>query len=215
MTRTYAALGDSLTHGTDPEREGRWPDAVAAALGCRYANFAKIGATSREVEEEQLDPALELRPDLVSLICGANDVLESVRPDPGAFAQRLDRMFLRIRTVSPGARVFTATYPDLSRFVDLRERTRRRVRRGIEDFNASCRAVAADYDVLVLEWADHPETGEPAYRAADGFHPSPEGHRKGAHEVIEALEAARSAAGHSRLDAGYRDKSAGLEAPRR
>jgi lysophospholipase L1-like esterase len=187
VTRVYAALGDSLTHGTDPEREGRWPDAVAAALGCRYANLARIGATSRHVEEEQLDAALVLRPDLVSLICGANDVLESVRPNPGEYGLRLDRMFLRIRTTTPNATILTATYPDLSRFVDLRERTRRRVRRGIEEFNAACRAVAADHDALVLEWADHPKTGEPAYRAADGFHPSPQGHRRAAREVIDAL----------------------------
>src|SRR3954447_23088940 len=56
MTRaisSYVALGDSLTHGTDPEREGRWPDEVAAALGCRYTNLAKVGATSREVEGEE------------------------------------------------------------------------------------------------------------------------------------------------------------------
>jgi lysophospholipase L1-like esterase len=190
MTRVYTALGDSLTHGTDPHGEGRWPDDVAAALELRYANFARIGATSRHVEEEQLDRALALRPDLVSLICGANDVLESVRPKPGEYALRLDRMFLRIRTTSPNATIFTATYPDLSRFVDLRERTSRRVRRGIEEFNDACRSVAADHDVLVLEWADHPETGEPAYRAADGFHPSPEGHRRAAEEVIDVLRPA-------------------------
>jgi lysophospholipase L1-like esterase len=187
MTRMYAALGDSLTHGTDPENEGRWPDDVAAALGCGYANLARIGATSRDVEEEQLEPALALRPDLVSLICGANDVLESVRPDPGAYLRRLDRMFHRIRARLPEATIFTATYPDLSPFVELRERTRRRVRRGIEEFNAASRAVAADYDVVVLEWADRPETGERAYRAADGFHPSSEGHRQGAREVIDVL----------------------------
>lgn len=184
---TYVALGDSLTHGTDPEREGRWPDAVAAALAVRYANLARIGATSRQVEQEQLKPALALRPDLVSLICGANDVLESVRPDPREFAERLGRMFERIRAEAPEALVFTATYPDLSRFVELRERTRRRVRRGIEAFNAASRQVAAEHDVLVLEWAEHPETGDPAYREPDGFHPSPEGHRRAADEVIQAL----------------------------
>jgi lysophospholipase L1-like esterase len=215
MTRTYAALGDSLTHGTDPERECRWPDDVAAALGVRYENFARVGATSRDVEMEQLEPALALRPELVSLICGANDVLESVRPDASEFAVRLDRMFRRIRADEPAALVLTATYPDLSRFVDLRQRTRRRVRRGIEDFNAACRTVAERHDVLVLEWADHPETGEPAYRAADGFHPSPEGHRRAAQEVINVLKAARSAAGQSRLEAGYRHRTAGLEALRR
>src|SRR5215217_5341143 len=169
MTRTpssYVALGDSLTCGTDPERERRWPDAVAAALGpdVVYANFARIGATSRDVEEQQLHPALALEPDLVSLICGANDVLESVRPDAAAYAEALGRMFVRIRAAAPAALVFTATYPDLSRFVDLRERTRRRVTQGIEDFNAACRAVAPEHGVLVLDWADHPKTGDPAYR---------------------------------------------------
>src|SRR3954452_21714352 len=190
MTRaisSYVALGDSLTHGTDPEGEGRWPDEVAAALGCRYANLAKIGATSRHVEEEQLDQALVLRPDLVSLICGANDVLESVRPDAEAFALRLERMLLRLRMASPTALIFTATYPDLSRFVKLRERNSRRVTRGIEEFNGACRAVARDYGVLVLDWADHPNTGDPEYRADDGFHPSPEGHRQAASDVIDAL----------------------------
>jgi lysophospholipase L1-like esterase len=190
MMRTYVALGDSLTHGTDPENEGRWPDVVAATLDLRYANFARVGATSRDVEEEQLHPALALEPDLVSVICGANDVLESVRPDVAGFADRLGRMFIRIRAVAPDALVFTATYPDLSRFVDLRERTRRRVRRGIEDVNSACRTVAGRHGVLVLDWADHPKTGDPAYRAGDGFHPSPQGHRRAASDVIDALEAA-------------------------
>ena len=189
----YVALGDSLTHGTDPERESRWPDRVAQALGLRYANLARIGATSRAVEEEQLESALAFGPDLVSLICGANDVLDSVRPDPDAFAARLALMFGRIHAEAPDALVFTATYPDLSRFLELRERTRRRVRRGIEDFNEVCRGVAAEHGVLLLEWAEHPETGDPTYRAPDGFHPSPEGHRRAADEVIQALKAARSA----------------------
>lgn len=187
---TYVALGDSLTAGTDPERDGRWPDAVAASLGPEvgYFNLATIGATSRAVEEEQLGRGLELRPDLVSLICGANDVLESVRPDTGSFAERLARMFGRIRTEAPRATLVTATYPDLSLFLELRERTRSRVRRGMQAFNQACREVAALHGALLLEWADHPGTGEPVYRAADGFHPSPEGHRRAAAEVVQAIE---------------------------
>ena len=187
---TYVALGDSFTCGTNPERDGRWPDGVAISLGpdVSYANFAKIGATSRHVEEEQLEPGLALRPDLVSLICGANDVLESVRPDPDAFGERLGRMFGRIREVVPDAAIVTATYPDLSRFVELRERTAARVRRGMSGFNEACREVAASHDALVLEWAEHPASGEPEYRASDGFHPSPEGHRRAAAEVVRTLQ---------------------------
>jgi lysophospholipase L1-like esterase len=188
VSATYVALGDSFTAGLVPG-EPRWADEVARALGpdTRYENLAWVGATSADVECRQLEQALNMGPDVVTIVCGANDVLESVRPNPGEYGLRLDRMFLRIRTTTPNATILTATYPDLSRFVDLRERTRRRVRRGIEGFNAACRAVAADHDVLVLEWADHPKTVEPAYRAADGFHPSPQGHRRAAREVIDAL----------------------------
>jgi lysophospholipase L1-like esterase len=81
---TYVALGDSFTAGTGEEP---WPDQVARGLGpgLSYTNLAVFGATSADVEEGQLERALELGPDLVSLICGANDVLESVRPDPEEF----------------------------------------------------------------------------------------------------------------------------------
>jgi lysophospholipase L1-like esterase len=186
----YVALGDSFTAGTDSEL--RWPDAVAEVLGvARYENLAWDGATSEDVEREQLEPALALGPDLVSLVCGANDVLYSVRPDPLAYARRLAGMFSRIREEAPEADVVTATYPDIGRFLELRERSRARVRRGISDFNEVCRSVAQKHGVLCLDWADHPETTRPDYRGEDGFHPSEEGHRRAAAEVLAGLTTAR------------------------
>jgi lysophospholipase L1-like esterase len=192
MTRsvaTYVALGDSFTSGTDPVREGRWADDVAGTLGASvaYANLAEVGATSRRVEEHQLPRGLAMEPDLVTLICGANDVLETVRPEPEEFRERLSRMVERIRASVPDATVVTATYPDLSRFLDLRERTRDRVRRGMRHFNDAVRAVSAAHGVLLLEWAEHPGTGHRGNFASDGFHPSPEGHRRAAAEVVAAL----------------------------
>ena len=80
---TYIAMGDSFTAGVEPEK-GRWPDELARALGpdVHYENLATIGATSEQVERDQLPRALELKPDLVTLVCGAKDVLLSTRPDP-------------------------------------------------------------------------------------------------------------------------------------
>jgi lysophospholipase L1-like esterase len=186
---SYVALGDSFTSGTDPH-EPRWADEVARALGpsVRYANLAEAGATSRDVEERQVETALCLRPGLVSLICGANDVLKSVRPDADGFHERLSRMLERIREAAPGCAVVTATYPDLSRFLELRERTRERVRRGMRDFNEATRAAAAEHEALLLEWAEHPGSGERGNFAPDGFHPSSDGHRRAAAEVAAALE---------------------------
>jgi lysophospholipase L1-like esterase len=193
VVRCYVALGDSFTAGTaGGGSELRWPDAVAESLAVeRYENLAWDGATSEDVDREQLEPALALRPDLVTVICGANDVIYSVRPDPLAYANRMARMFSRIREELPDARIVTATYPDIGRFLELRERSRARVGRGIQDFNEVCRAVARRHHVICLDWADHPETERADYRGDDGFHPSEEGHRRAAAEVLAGLTPGR------------------------
>jgi lysophospholipase L1-like esterase len=185
---TYVALGDSFTAGL-VAGEPRWADEVARALGplTRYENLAWVGATSLDVEEKQLDHALSLNPDVVTLVCGANDVLESVRPDPTEYAARLGRMFSRLRSEAPRAEVVTATYPDISRFLDLRPRTRTRVEQGMRRFNAACRAVAERHGVALLDGFDDPAAAERDTYAADGFHPSAEGHRHAAAAFMRAL----------------------------
>jgi phosphatidylinositol alpha 1,6-mannosyltransferase len=184
----YTALGDSFTSGL-VAGEPRWADEVARALGpgTRYENLAWVGATSSDVEHKQLERALEMRPDVVTLVCGANDVLESVRPDPASYAERLSRMFDRLRREAPQAAVVTATYPDLSRFLDLRPRTRERVEKGMRAFNDACRAVARRHDVALLDGFEHPASRDRQIFADDGFHPSEEGHRRAAMEFLRAL----------------------------
>jgi lysophospholipase L1-like esterase len=185
---TYVAMGDSFTAGLDPEKP-RWPDELARSLGpnVHYENLATVGATSEEVEREQLPRAVVLRPDLVTLVCGANDVLESTRPDDEGYAVRLSRMFARLRRAAPHAEILTATYPDLSQFLDLRPRSRARVEGGMRRFNAVCRAVARRHGIAVLEAADHPEAERRTTYAEDGFHPSAEGHRRAAAAFLANL----------------------------
>ena len=185
---TYVALGDSFTSGVE-SGELRWPDQVAQALGpgVRYENLAWVGATSADVERDQLRRALELDPDLITLICGANDVLASVRPDADGYAERLGRMYARLREEAPGALLLTATYPDISRFLDLRPRSRARVQRGMRRFNDAARAVAHRHKVALLEYFDDPASDDRDTYAADGFHPSPEGHRRAAAAFLRAL----------------------------
>ena len=185
---TYVAMGDSFTSGLEPGGP-RWPDQVAQALGpgVRYENLAWVGATSADVERDQLSRALELDPDLITLICGANDVLESVRPDPDGYAERLGRMYARLREEAPGALLLTATYPDISRFLDLRPRSRERVQNGMRRFNDAARAVARRHRVALLEYFDDPATDDRDTYAEDGFHPSPEGHRRAAAAFLRAL----------------------------
>jgi lysophospholipase L1-like esterase len=183
---TYVALGDSFTAGLEPGQP-RWADELARALGAHYVNLAAVGATSEHVEHEQLERALELQPHLVTLVCGANDVLFNTRPDADAYAARLSRMFSRLRRELPHVEIVTATYPDISRFLDLRPRTRARVEQGMSRFNAAVRSVARRHDVVLMESFDHPAASERGTYAADGFHPSAEGHRRAAAEFLRAL----------------------------
>jgi lysophospholipase L1-like esterase len=183
---TYVALGDSFTAGLEPGQP-RWADELARELGARYVNLAEVGATSEHVEREQLERALELEPNVVTLVCGANDVLFNTRPDADAYAARLSRMFARLRRELPHAQIVTATYPDISRFLDLRPRTRARVEEGMRRFNAAVRRVAPRHDVVLMESFDHPAASARETYAADGFHPSAEGHRQAAREFLRAI----------------------------
>jgi lysophospholipase L1-like esterase len=182
--RAYAALGDSFTAGTGCQPGERWADRLADRLaaateGFVYRNLAVEGATSDQVFD-QLGPALQIEPDLVTVVCGANDVLFSVRPDPQLYARRLGGIFRRLRSPLPGVRIVTATAPERWDFLDLGPRTRARLERGIVRFNAVTRAVAQAYDVPCLEVAGHPGLADAQNFIADGLHPSARGHEQAA-----------------------------------
>src|SRR5678815_443272 len=82
----YVAIGDSSTEGLDdPDGQGgyrgwanRLAERVAAAQSSPllYANLAVRGRTTRQILTQQLEPALALRPDLVTLFSGTNDVVK-------------------------------------------------------------------------------------------------------------------------------------------
>jgi lysophospholipase L1-like esterase len=180
----YAALGDSFTAGTgSPEGLG-WSQRLAEGMrrrnrGFVYTNLAEDGATSADVLD-QLGHALQLEPDLVTVICGANDVLHSTRPDPSAYAARLSEIFERLHKAGPRMMMVTATSPAHWDFVPLGPRTRARVERGMRGINDVTREVAAEYCVPCLDVADHPGLRDRENFATDGLHPSVQGHARAA-----------------------------------
>ncbi len=189
--RSYAALGDSFTAGTGCRPGERWADRLAAHLAegrpdFTYRNFGVEGASSEDVLA-QLGPALQLEPDLVTVVCGVNDVLFSVRPDPHAYSRRLAGIFRRLQEALPAVRIATATAPERWEFLEVGPRTARRLERGIVRFNAATRAVAKANDVPCLEAAGHPGIDRPENFVADGLHPSPQGHEQAALAFIELL----------------------------
>jgi lysophospholipase L1-like esterase len=189
----YVALGDSFTAGKGCAPGERWADRLAAGLGMLhsavgYYNLATDGATSADVLERQVGEALQLEPDLVTVICGANDVLSSVRPDADGYRRRLAAILDGLRAGLPRVAILTATSPEGWRFLELRPRTRARVMRGIRAINTATRAVARERGIPCLDVVNHPGLDEPENFSPDGLHPSPSGHARAAVEFARALE---------------------------
>jgi lysophospholipase L1-like esterase len=194
MVETYVALGDSFTAGRESIEAERWADRLAAGLrvvnpALVYRNLAVDGASSAEVLE-QLPEALALQPDLVTVICGANDVLLTSRPDVAGYEQRFSEILERLReAMGPDAAILTATAPESWHFMELRPRTKARLVKALSDLNAVTRTVAARHHVPCINVASHPGLTDRANFSADGLHPSSLGHERAVEEISLSLNA--------------------------
>ena len=118
----YVAIGDSFTEGVgdpDPARPNGlrgWADRVAEVLADRagpefgYANLAIRGRKLHAIIAEQLDAAIALEPDLVTVYAGANDILRP-RVDLDALAADYDRALGRLAATGARLLVWTAFDP--------------------------------------------------------------------------------------------------------
>lgn len=197
----FVALGDSFTEGLwdvpggsppeetthdDPTLPTRgWADLLAGHLAQRrgeqvlYANLAIRGRLLGAIVREQVPQALEMRPDLVSLIGGGNDIL---RPggDPDHLARMLEHAVATLREA--GADVLLATGMD-TRHSPVIRRTRTRV--GI--LNAHVWSIARRHGAYVLDVWGMRSLHDWRMWAPDRIHLTTEGHRRVAQAALVAL----------------------------
>lgn len=184
----YVAIGDSQTEGVGDGDEAHgyrgWADRLAEILAegdpeFGYANLAVRGRLTARIRE-QLAPALALRPDLVTVMAGMNDL---VRPgfDAAQVARDIEDMFTEL--TAAGARVATVTFPDIGRISPLARRALPRVL----DLNARIRAAADRHGVVVLDTFPHRVTTDPRLWSTDRLHASPLGHARIAAGMADAL----------------------------
>ncbi|MEO8275890.1 MAG: SGNH/GDSL hydrolase family protein [Thermoanaerobaculia bacterium] len=189
----YVAIGDSSTEGIDdrdPDGSYRgWANRLAGRIAesprdrapLLYANLGVRGKTTREIRDEQLAPALAMRPDLVTLFCGTNDVV-SRRCDLSAVARDLEEMFRAL--VASGATVLTFTLPDLVPVLPLA----RRIAPRLETLRASVLEIAARTGVRCVDFAAYPVASDPRLWSADRLHANSAGHERMAAALAAALE---------------------------
>lgn len=190
----YVAVGDSFTEGlndADPQHPGRyvgWADRLAAHLAERaaaqgrdfgYANLAVRGRLLDDIAGRQLDAALALRPDLVSIVGGGNDILRP-RADVDALAARLDAAVARARAA--GADVLMATPVD-PKDAPLVRRTRGRV----AAYTAHIWSIARRNGAYVVDQWTMVALRDWRMWAEDRIHLTGEGHRRVAANAFATL----------------------------
>jgi lysophospholipase L1-like esterase len=189
MFGRYVALGDSTTEGMDdPRPDGTyrgWADRLAERLAeanpdLLYANLAVRGRRTYQVREEQLGPALALRPDLATVVAGLNDLLRR-HFDAGATAGHLEAMLTELQ--GAGATVLTFTLPDLASVVPYARIVRPRLRA----YNEAIRAVGQRTGAIVVDIDAEPVSRDPRLWSVDRLHASPLGHERIAGALCHVL----------------------------
>jgi lysophospholipase L1-like esterase len=193
---TFAALGDSITLGVgDPVRldgGGRawrgWAALLAEAVpDAELHNLAGNGACAADVEHVQLPRALELRPQLASVVFGVNDTLRAGF-DPDRIAAAAGHTVGALRAA--GAEVLTMRLPDPGRMLGLPGALARPLARRAGQINVVMDAVAERFGTLHFDAANDVYVYEKRMWAVDRLHPSERGHRHIARRFHEGLTAA-------------------------
>ncbi|THJ68525.1 SGNH/GDSL hydrolase family protein [Arthrobacter echini] len=192
FTRRYVALGDSFTEGvgdTDPGSPNGvrgWADRVAEQLihadpSWGFANLAIRGKKMRQILDEQIDAALALEPNLVTIYAGANDILRP-RVDIDQLMDRYDDGVRRLRESGADVVLFTGFDASASAvFGTTRGRT--------AIYNELVREIADRRGALIVDYWRLREFQDWGYWDVDRMHMSTAGHTLMAVRVLEAMSA--------------------------
>jgi lysophospholipase L1-like esterase len=181
----YVVIGDSTAEGLDdPDERGGyrgWADRLAERIAAvqgelLYANLAVRGKTTRQIREEQLEPALAMKPDLVVMSAGMNDMIRP-RFDAAAYAGDVEAMQRPL--IGQGATVMMFTLPDLRAIMPLARLFGDRTLR----LNAAMRATCAATGAILCDLGKYPIGTDPRVWSDDRLHANALGHAR----VTEAL----------------------------
>jgi len=185
----YVAIGDSSTEGID-DADGRggyrgWANRLAEHIAGRqgallYANLGVRGRRTRQILDQQLEPALAMKPDLATLFCGTNDVV-SRRFEASAVVR--DVASMQRALIAAGATVLSFTLPDLTPVMPLARRLAPRV----AALNGALREASARSGAVLVDFARHPVSSDARLWSADRLHASSLGHERIAAALGHAL----------------------------
>lgn len=193
----FVALGDSCTEGLDDRYTGSavyrgWADFVAHRLAqddpdFRYANLGVRGRRLDQIIAEQVPAAAGLRPDLVALFGGGNDIMSGGYSER-TVARRVDEAVRALTRMAPTVVVFTLS--DVARRMPFGWRMAPR----IEALNAAMREAAVSYGAVLVDLWPDTAAHDSRYFGPDRLHLSEAGHRRLAAHLLGSLDITHDAA---------------------
>ncbi len=187
--RRFVAIGYSTTEGLwdmNPDGTFRgWADRLAERLAqdapdLQYANLAVRGKLARQLVDEQLEPALALRPDLASVLTGLNDMLRRDCSVPTVI-ERIDTLIGALRRA--GADVIAFTLPDPVPINPIAKGAAARLR----NLNRAIRDLSATHGTFLVDLEAHPVASDRRLWHTDRLHANPHGHARIAAAAAEAM----------------------------
>lgn len=186
---TYVAIGASDAVGVgaaNPETEG-WVPRFGAKLGAntRVVNLGVSGSTLGQALQEQLGPALDAQPDVVTVWLCVNDLNAGV--PLVSYAADLDLLLSQLETTN--ARVLIGNVPDLAQLAAYRGTDPAPLQAEVARWNAAIADAAARHGDTLVDLYSHWQEAvqHPEYLSADGFHPSSDGYKALADVFVAAL----------------------------
>ena len=190
QSKRLVSLGDSFTEGVGDEDPAApngvrgWSDRVAEQLAARepdfrYANLAIRGKLLGQVLAEQLEPALAMAPDVVTLYAGGNDLMRP-KVDIDALMVGYEAAVAKIRAT--GARLVLFTGVD-----GVEDALFRKMRGRVAIYNEFVRAIAARHGALLVDMWAMRQLRDRRLWAPDRLHLNPLGHAEIAIAVLAAL----------------------------
>lgn len=181
MWKHFVAMGDSFTEGIGDEVDGvalqSWVVSFAELheTELKYTNLAKRGLISKEIREQQLEEALALQPDLVSLIAGANDILK------GRFNRdeyEKDMAFMIDALSKSGASIIIGNLPDFTVRLPLPEGKKEAVKAQLVETNEIIRSLSDKYKCYFIDFWDQSLSQDSSFWSQDLVHPNSRGYKE-------------------------------------
>jgi lysophospholipase L1-like esterase len=188
--RVFVALGDSFTEGVGDRHERLpngvrgWADRVAEKLakanpGWEYANLAIRSKRLRHVVNEQLEPAMAMKPALITLYAGGNDILD-IGTDVTVLMDDYEKLVARLAGSGATVVLFTGFDVKVSAVLEL-------LKKRNTIYNQRVREIAAKYGAVLVDYWCLDAFHDRRMWDSDRLHMSKAGHKYLAGQVLDQL----------------------------